>query len=71
MYRLTVPNIDPKVFHSYWYGAGELVSVNEGSVPGTKTFVVEYHADHEFYARYQSERFASGLYFAEIEEIGV
>lgn len=67
MYKLTVPNIDPKVFSSYWYGSGSLESEEEGSKPNTYTFTVLY--EDEYYARYQAERFASGLYFAKVEKV--
>lgn len=69
MYRLTVPNVDTRTFYSYWYGAGELTEVIEGSVPNTFTFTVLYPEDAEFYAQYQADRFASGLYFAKVEHV--
>lgn len=67
MYRLTVPNVDTRTFYSYWYGAGELLDVVEGSVPNTFTFTVLY--PEEYYAHYQADRFASGLYFAKVEKV--
>lgn len=68
-YRLTVPNVDTRTFYSYWYGAGDLVSVEDGSAPSTFTFIVMYPEDAEFYAQYQADRFASGLYFAKVEKV--
>lgn len=46
-----------------------------GSVPNTKTYVINYDygddddGDAEYYARYQSDRFASGMWFTKVEEI--
>lgn len=67
MYKLTVPNVDARTFYSYWYGAGNLVSVTDGSKPGTQNYEVKY--EEEFYAQYQADRFASGLYFAKVEKV--
>lgn len=67
-YRLTVPNVDTRTFYSYWYGSGEL-EVLPGEFANSFTFVVMYPDDAEFYAQYQADRFASGLYFAKVEKV--
>jgi hypothetical protein len=67
MFKLTVPNVETRIFYAYWYGSGKLESVEQGSTPNTQTYTVVY--DDEFYAQYQADRFASGLYFAKVEKV--
>jgi hypothetical protein len=64
--RLVVPNIEPRVFQSYYYGAGEIISVEQGSRPNTSTFIIDYGSDASA-ARHQEARLASGLYFSSLE----
>lgn len=67
MFKLTVPAVEVDMFYAYWYGNGEVVSVEESSFPNKKSFTVMY--DNEFLAEYQAGRFASGLYFAKVEKV--
>lgn len=68
MFILTVPNIAPETFEAYYYGYGEVIAVEQGTVPNTSTYTVDY-SDDEYRANYQAGRFASGLYFASVEEV--
>lgn len=63
---VTVPSFD--VFESYWYGNGEIVSVTDSEFAGRIEVVVNY-GDDKYRADYQAGRFASGLYFAKVEEV--
>ena len=65
-YLLTV-TIAPNIFNAYWYGTGEVIS-QEPVDASRFTYVVDYGTD-QFRARYQADRFASGLYFASIAEV--
>lgn len=73
-FKLTVPNVDTRTFYAYWYGTGDLESVDGVKtedwirVPGAHTFVVNYGED-EYRCRYQDGRFASGMYFSKVEEV--
>lgn len=61
--------VTPKVWNAYWYGAGKIVS--QTCVPGPTsmvTYVVDYGEDR-MRAQYQCDRFASGLYFGQVEEV--
>lgn len=66
MVKLTVMVPTKEVFDAYWYGYGEVVSVDE-SEDGKVTVVVDY-GDDQYHADYQEGRFASGLYFAKVTE---
>jgi len=61
---VTVPSFG--VFENYWYGNGEIVGVveHEGMVS-----VEVYYGEDLYRADYQAGRFASGLYFAKVEEV--
>ncbi len=65
-----VPSMD--VFENYWYGNGEIVSVYPADtsfrhMEGWIEVTVNY-GDDRYRADYQAGRFASGLYFATVEE---
>lgn len=67
---LTVVVPSKSLFDSYYYGYGEVKSVDTLNNPlrpkESVTVVVDY-GDDEYRANYQAGRFASGLYFAKVE----
>lgn len=65
-YRMTVMTPNEAVFNAYWYGNGRIIM--QGSLDGQLVTVVDY-GDDDFRAEYQAGRFASGLYFAKVEEV--
>lgn len=66
---VVVPDFD--TFENYWYGNGEIVSVGPSEEFGgkSKIEVVVNYGDDKYRADYQAGRFASGLYFAKVEEV--
>lgn len=67
---LTVVVPSKSLFDSYYYGYGEVKSVEALDNPlrpkESVTVVVDY-GDDQYHADYQAGRFWSGLYFAKVE----
>lgn len=66
---LVVNTPTKEVFDSYYYGYGEIVSqdIIHGNT-GQVVFTSIDYGDDRWHANYQANRFASGLYFAEVRE---
>lgn len=67
-YLLTV-TVPADIFRAYWYGTGEALSAVLGT-DGRTAYVVDYGPD-QYRCQYQSDRFASGLYFAQVTALDV
>lgn len=73
-FKLTVVVPTREVFDSYWYGSGVEVSDEPDPLdsplhpPTYRKIVIDY-GDDFYRADYQAGRFASGLYFAKVEEV--
>lgn len=71
-FKLTVVVPSREVFDAYWYGSGVEVSdepLDSPLRPDTYHQVVVDYGDDFYRADYQAGRFASGLYFAKVEEV--
>lgn len=68
MRHILVVTVAPNIFNAYWYGTGEVIE--QTPVDASRfLYRVDYGTD-EYRARYQADRFASGLYFASVEAVG-
>lgn len=67
MYKLTVFTPSKHIFDTYYYGYGTVVSQTPREDGWIET-VVDY-GDDSYRAEYQSGRFASGLYWATVEQV--
>lgn len=66
MYQLTVTTPDKDIFDAYYYGYGEIV---RQEIVDNFLETVIYYGNDAYRCEYQAGRFASGLYFARVEEI--
>lgn len=69
-YKLTVIVPSADVFRAYWYGVGTVTSaepIEPWPYDGSPVrYTVDYGTDR-YRCQYQADRFASGLYFAEVK----
>lgn len=67
-YELTVIVPSADTFNAYWYGVGSVTNAEpiESSGRPYVRYTVDYGTDR-YRCRYQADRFASGLYFAEVK----
>lgn len=66
-YQLIVSVPTKATFEAYYYGHGDVVSLEPPTVDRPSyLYTIDYGTDH-FHCQYQSDRFGSGLYCAKIE----
>jgi len=67
-YLLSVAVPDRRTFDAYWYGIGTILAEIETAPSRWLSVTIDY-GDDRYRAQYQADRFASGLYFATVQEV--